>query len=398
MSEKTIQVIFKWQHQVMAVWHLPLLGPARKVADGRVALDDGQLDIRLAPGDSVPGRSTPQRTFSLGVQESLQIKNGPLSWTVVPGIRPEAKRPSFFAELDVRFAKTLATASVFFFGLYAAMAITPVQLSDDDLLLAEHAQVFTARLEKAPPTPKKMPVEECASCEAPKTPETKKVIRKEQAPSAKDVAKPSARELAAKVLAKLDLDLGGGGNAPAAGVLSASAVQNALGRLSGPQSASLAPSMGMGARTVGDGGGGQGPIGIGKLGSGRPGGKGLADQDGLPGLGGHKATRLPYRKVNTVGALEKGEVQRVMRRHHSQIRFCYENALSKNPNLGGKIAANWQIAPNGTVSVASVLQDTMDSASVKTCVLRTIKRMRFPKPRGGGQVTVTYPFVFSSGN
>ena len=107
-------------------------------------------------------------------------------------------------------------------------------------------------------------------------------------------------------------------------------------------------------------------------------------------------TRIKPGKVIHKGSLSREEIQRVIRRHLSQIKFCYERELQKEPNLQGKIVASWTIGGNGLVRSAKGTQNTMGNKKVESCVVRIIKRMRFPRPRGGGQVFVTYPFVFSA--
>jgi hypothetical protein len=36
------------------------------------------------------------------------------------------------------------------------------------------------------------------------------------------------------------------------------------------------------------------------------------------------------------------------------------------------------------------------STDVQSCLLTKLRALQFPKPRGGGVVIVTYPFVFKS--
>lgn len=38
----------------------------------------------------------------------------------------------------------------------------------------------------------------------------------------------------------------------------------------------------------------------------------------------------------------------------------------------------------------------MGNAQAEDCVARQIKKIRFPEPKGGGIVIVTYPFVFKN--
>ena len=53
------------------------------------------------------------------------------------------------------------------------------------------------------------------------------------------------------------------------------------------------------------------------------------------------------------------------------------------------------IAATGQV-IASVMQtSSVGSPRVENCVVQAVRRWEFPKPRGGGIVIVTYPFVFN---
>jgi hypothetical protein len=45
------------------------------------------------------------------------------------------------------------------------------------------------------------------------------------------------------------------------------------------------------------------------------------------------------------------------------------------------------------VAEVNVAEDTMGS-SVADCMKRNVLRWKFPEPQGGGQVIVTYPWVF----
>jgi hypothetical protein len=49
------------------------------------------------------------------------------------------------------------------------------------------------------------------------------------------------------------------------------------------------------------------------------------------------------------------------------------------------------IRPDG--KVASATASGVDS-EVASCVAEVIKKIEFPKPKGGGGVQVSYPFVF----
>ncbi|MCA9519660.1 MAG: energy transducer TonB [Myxococcales bacterium] len=93
-----------------------------------------------------------------------------------------------------------------------------------------------------------------------------------------------------------------------------------------------------------------------------------------------------------LGKLSKSQVTSVIRRRLSRIKACYERGLKMNPKLSGKVVVQFTIAESGRVSTASLSDNSVDS-SVGSCILNTIKRMKFGTPEGGS-VTFSYPFVF----
>jgi hypothetical protein len=78
-----------------------------------------------------------------------------------------------------------------------------------------------------------------------------------------------------------------------------------------------------------------------------------------------------------------------------QIQGCYERALTKNPSLAGKVTFEWTVRTNGRVRNAREKTSTLGNPKVSQCILRIIRSMRFPRPRGG-EVIIAYPFMFRS--
>ncbi len=99
----------------------------------------------------------------------------------------------------------------------------------------------------------------------------------------------------------------------------------------------------------------------------------------------------------TIGGLDRAQVDAVVKQHLSQLRYCYQRQLQRDPSLGGKVSIRFTIAGDGTVSSARVGASQLGDAAVEDCLVGRFLRMRFPEPRGGGVVLVTYPFVFSPG-
>jgi TonB family protein len=178
--------------------------------------------------------------------------------------------------------------------------------------------------------------------------------------------------------------------------------ENVLGGLIGNQIGEAYGIGGLGLVGTGAGGGGtgEGTIGLGNLGTigkGGGGGSGSGYGRGAGGLGGRRA-RAPEvmpGQANVRGSLDKEIIRRIIRRHINEVKYCYEQELTRKPELGGRVAVQFTIAANGQV-VASVLQNsTMGNVRVETCVVNAVRRWEFPKPLGGGIVIVTYPFNFT---
>jgi hypothetical protein len=177
---------------------------------------------------------------------------------------------------------------------------------------------------------------------------------------------------------------------------------NVLGGLIGNQIGEAYGVGGLGLVGTGSGGGGtgEGTIGLGNLGTigkGGGGGNGSGYGRGAGGLGGRRAHApdvIPG-TANVRGSLDKEIIRRIIRRHINEVKFCYEQELTKKPQLGGRIMVQFTIAASGQV-IASVLQNsTMSNAKVENCTVQAVRRWEFPKPLGGGIVIVSYPFVLT---
>ncbi len=99
------------------------------------------------------------------------------------------------------------------------------------------------------------------------------------------------------------------------------------------------------------------------------------------------------RPVRVSDALPRSVVRRVIQKNLSQIRYCYERGMVRQPGLTGRVRVRFEIGSRGLVRTAKVARSSLGDARVERCILKRIRRWRFPKPRGGGQVVVHYPFV-----
>jgi hypothetical protein len=96
------------------------------------------------------------------------------------------------------------------------------------------------------------------------------------------------------------------------------------------------------------------------------------------------------------GGLDREVIASIIREHLGQIRYCYERQLSASPDLYGKVKIKFSIDADGLVDTQSIGQTTLKNAMVEECILRRIATWKFPKPKGGTKVLVSYPFLFKS--
>jgi outer membrane biosynthesis protein TonB len=177
-------------------------------------------------------------------------------------------------------------------------------------------------------------------------------------------------------------------------------LRSAMGNMFGAAPGDAQGFGGLGLRGSGSGGGGIGDtIGIGGIGTrGRGGGTG-GYGSGVGVLGGKKDVDIGITSAEptVMGSLDKELIRQVIHRNRGQIRYCYESELTSHPNLKGKVAIKFVISASGTVAQASVAQSDVHDAELETCVAGRVHTWVFPKPKGGGVVIVTYPFVFNQG-
>ena len=158
-----------------------------------------------------------------------------------------------------------------------------------------------------------------------------------------------------------------------------------LGMLEGISGLDMRGVGGLGMMGAGMGGGGA-ALGIGGLGTrGRGGGRGGAARYGI-GASGNLKKRKGNINIRTgsptiQGSLDKSIIARIIQKHRSQIRYCYQKELQRSPGLYGKIKVKFTIGPQGNVLSSMVAVTTMRNSSVESCVANVIKRLRFPSPR-----------------
>lgn len=130
------------------------------------------------------------------------------------------------------------------------------------------------------------------------------------------------------------------------------------------------------------------------------GGKGTQALGGGLGKGktGSGGVSLIEEESEVTGGLDREVIAQYIKTQFGQILYCYERQLSANPDLYGKVAVKFTIAGTGKVETQTINETTLKDKSVEGCILNKIAKWKFPEPKGGTKVLVTYPFLFKSTN
>lgn len=98
--------------------------------------------------------------------------------------------------------------------------------------------------------------------------------------------------------------------------------------------------------------------------------------------------------------LEEGRAQIDTNRVNAKIRAKYpaiKACLAKSTGFRGgsaRVVVNFTIYPNGRVSEVSIPSSDVSGSAFRSCVVRTISTIKFPRPKDSS-VVVIYPFVFT---
>jgi outer membrane biosynthesis protein TonB len=317
------------------------------------------------------------------VTGTLDLQHGDVHYraAIVPA-PPAATRST--PEPDAPLLGTLgflgATAALF----AMAVAFAPDRPEVGLVELDERMVTMAVQIPEAPkPPPVKPKKQEVASSSGGSGPATPSSTPDSGGPRSDREVAQSAGLFASDLLDTLGGDLGGD-------------LMAAAGQLQGLQSG-RGPAIGSlaGRGTSLDGGGGTigGIAGPGRVGPG-PGGHayGGGDRKTQGSIG-----RVSGGATTLVGSLKKSEIEAVIQRSMTSIRYCYQRQLQRSPDLAGKITVKFVVSGDGSVSSAGIKASSMGSPAVESCIVGRFQRMSFPRPRGGGMAIVSYPFLFSPG-
>jgi TonB family protein len=344
--------------------------------------------------------------IEVGLHDRVQVSFENVAF-ILRYVRPSAAVPAgSMVEQDFTFFKIASICLLAFFATVAAFLLTPRSdggVSDDVFANpSKYVKLFVKPAKKPELVKKLTGAEEGAKAKA----EEGKFGKQEEKKPDADPSRPGAplvdphklekdrkRVMQAGLLGAMSGATGAASNVFGPGGLG-TGINSALGGIKAGAGLGDAHGVGgLGARGTGPGGGGTG-LGLGGLGT-KGAGSGAGGYGGIDlGGRGRDVVRVIPGKTTVVGGLDKDIIAKIIRRHHNEIKYCYEQELQKDRSLAGKVAVQFVIDPAGSVSDASVNETTLANSVTESCMIQRIRRWKFPEPKGGGIVTVTFPWIF----
>lgn len=93
------------------------------------------------------------------------------------------------------------------------------------------------------------------------------------------------------------------------------------------------------------------------------------------------------------GGLSKYAINATIAKYLNQVRRCYEDELKLYPALEGLVNVDFEVGPSGKLNFARTGKSTLDNKNVENCINTRMMSWEFPRPKGGVNVKVSYPFM-----
>ena len=146
--------------------------------------------------------------------------------------------------------------------------------------------------------------------------------------------------------------------------------------------------------------GNSGTVGLGGVGTkGAGGGNGGYGNTSVGSGGGRALSSMPVSQdIVLDGGLDRSVIQATIAKYLSQVRACYEEGLRGNAGLSGTVTMQFEVGSLGALNSARVGKSSLGNADVEGCIAHKMMTWKFPKPLGGVNVKVAYPFLLRPAN
>lgn len=98
-------------------------------------------------------------------------------------------------------------------------------------------------------------------------------------------------------------------------------------------------------------------------------------------------------QMQFTGDADPSIIEKSIRNHLGQIKWCYERELNAFPTLEGKVTTIFTFDRSGLVQEAGIKESTVNNEEMQNCIVKTIVSIKFPSG-SKDKIQVIYPFLF----
>jgi hypothetical protein len=92
--------------------------------------------------------------------------------------------------------------------------------------------------------------------------------------------------------------------------------------------------------------------------------------------------------------LDRDSIRVVVRQHFKAVSSCYEEAIDARPGAMGKVMAEWDISPDGSVHDVRLTEIDPSLEAIRLCLTGEISKWKFATSTAKDVTAVKYPFMF----
>lgn len=95
-----------------------------------------------------------------------------------------------------------------------------------------------------------------------------------------------------------------------------------------------------------------------------------------------------------LGTIPAHSVERVMKKSEARILDCFAEAFEILEEIEGSLEIWVEVGADGSVNKTYLRDGNLGAKVAEDCIVKTVSRLKFPRPSGGGRAEVSYPMMF----
>lgn len=99
--------------------------------------------------------------------------------------------------------------------------------------------------------------------------------------------------------------------------------------------------------------------------------------------------------AGTKPSFDRHAAEKVIQKNTAKFERCYSDELKKDPAYREGVVLSWNIKTTGEVEKFAVTNSTTNNPKLLTCLLETLKTLKFTASPDGSEAQMIYPMILS---